>query len=136
MALGLLSCDESAGGALDAAAGGEVVDGYYRTDELERLGVVVKPVDERRSMICGKDGKFCMCLTPLSCELPGACVSFAENIQGIRDALQRDAGRTVSCDRAKIGHCGKLRYFYFHGDIHRDEMRWFDETGRLVGQRS
>jgi len=42
----------------------------------------------------------------------------------------------VHCERAEVGRCGDHRYFYFQGDIHRYEMRWFDASGTLVAQRN
>ena len=75
-------------------------------------------------MVCRPDGKFCLCLEPLHCDVPGECISFDENVRAFREALGGgDGGRTVRCERAELGHCGKLRYFYFKGDIDRDELR-------------
>lgn len=76
----------------------------------------------------------CICIEPLQCS-SSPCIKFDENVAIFERALKHPSdGRTVSCDRAETGACGVTRYFYFLGDIHRDELRIFGSDGRLVGR--
>lgn len=60
-----------------------------------------------------------------------------ENVDLFRRALAtKQNGRSVECRRGETGRCGAFRYFNFDGDVERHEIRWFDSTGKLVGQRN
>lgn len=66
------------------------------------------------------------------------CITYDENVSAFRTALKgvgtgKDR-RTVSCNQAEIGTCGKYRYFFFDGDIYRTELRFFDARGTFIGE--
>ncbi len=110
---------------------------FYSLEDLRRLGITIKALDARRTLLCGIDEGTCVCLEPLDCDGAEACPRKDENIALFERALAgKNPGRTVSCEVAETGHCGELSYFDFRGDIYRHELRWFDTAGRLVAQRN
>jgi Leucine-rich repeat (LRR) protein len=112
-------------------------EGFHSLEDLKRLGASVSQIDERRSLVCDASREQCLCHEATACDpVIERCSTFAENIAEFKKALARTSGRTVTCNRAEVGRCGSLRYFYFNGDIYRDEMRWFDDKGQRVGMRS
>lgn len=131
-----------------------VADGRFHTDdELSAVGLNIEPRDHVRGpetvapggpppttgdydFVCGADTGRCVCRLPLPCTERGDCITLDDNLAGFRSALEGDGDRTVHCEWAETGRCGDFRYFYFQGGIHRYEMRWFDEDGRLVAQRN
>jgi hypothetical protein len=105
--------------------------------ELVALGATVTPVSEGKRLVCGAGARNCVCLEPLPCEAAGDCISFEDNVAAFRAALAKgQGGRRVECERADVGGCGGFRYLRFEGDIERREVRWFDRSGKLVGQRN
>jgi hypothetical protein len=111
---------------------------YYLTRDLQALGLSVKKLDDRQSLLQGFDpaSSASVCFEPLRCEARGDCITLEENVKIFRAALEPGKARTVSCEWAETGHCGEFRYFVFEGDIHRYELRWFDAGGKLVAQRN
>ena len=109
---------------------------YYTTEELGHLGLRVASAGEGETLVCGSEADSqCLCLMPLDCEA-GGCMGFSENVAAFRAALSHPApGSKVQCDKAAIGDCGTFKYFDFQGDLYRREVRWFDGSGALVGQR-
>ena len=124
----------SAGAGSTAAGGtGATAPGVYRFEELATLGLNATRLDTGETLLCGGQ---CVCMKPLDCS-DGSCISYSENIAAFRAALKAPGpGRTVSCRRAETGRCGEFRYFDFEGDLHRRELRWFNETGAMVAQRN
>jgi hypothetical protein len=107
--------------------------------ELTALGVRVVALEGGSRLVCGgpAEDTGCVCLEPLPCEASGDCVTFDASVRAFREAVTAgQEGRKVQCNRAEIGRCGPFRFFDFEGDIERHEIRWFDETGRLVAQRN
>ena len=88
------------------------------------------------SLACDEDGGQCICLVPLGCG--DHCVTYDKAVARFREALDHPTGgRTVYCELAETGRCGGFRYFLFRGDIHRNEVMWFNAIdGHLVGARS
>lgn len=123
----------AAGAAIQAPAENA---GYYTVEELSGLGLRATPVGDGETLVCGSEPDAqCLCLVPLDCGAAG-CTGFAENVAAFRSALSHPApGSKVQCDKAAIGSCGTFTYFDFQGDLYRRQLRWFDATGGLVGQR-
>ncbi|NOX43547.1 MAG: hypothetical protein GXP19_07420, partial [Gammaproteobacteria bacterium] len=111
---------------------------YYSETELSDLGFRTVKLDEQRSLLCSNDSDLdCVCLEPLPCTTAGNCISFKENVGAFRTALnQKQQGLTVQCGRGETGQCGNFKYVLFNGDIHRRELRWFNNSGELVAQRN
>ena len=86
------------------------------------------------------DAGQCWCAALLGCggKDQKPCVTYDENVSIFRTALKGvgtgKERRTVTCEQAEIGTCGDYRYFFFDGDIHRTELRFFDKTGAFVGE--
>jgi hypothetical protein len=80
----------------------------------------------------------CFCAEPLGCGKDEPCITYDENVAAFRTALKGVGSgkerRTVSCNHAEVGACGAYRYFFFDGDIHRTELRFFDEKGKFIGE--
>lgn len=134
------------------------VDGepsYYSDTELEALGFTLAPQDalptremfgpdgptptiEGYTFLCGGEPtrRGCVCRRPLPCAAEGDCITLEENLRVFREAISPANERRVRCERAEVGRCGDFRYFYFQGDTHRYEMRYFDARGVLVAQRN
>ncbi len=108
----------------------------YSLADFDRMGWRVQSLDGDGALLRGFDGLSRVCLKPLPCAKTGECISLKENLAVFRKALQSGQERKVSCERAEVGRCGEYRYFLFEGDIHRYEVRWFDASGKLVGQRN
>jgi hypothetical protein len=111
----------------------------YADEDLVALGATITALGDGQRQICGAGARNCVCLEPLPCEAAGDCITFKDNVDAFRAAVAaKDAKskRRVDCLRAETGQCGGFRYFAFEGDIERREVRWFDGTGRLVGQRN
>jgi hypothetical protein len=108
----------------------------YSNEALRALGLQLTAVSDTQTLLCSANNPHCMCTQALSCT--GAeCPNFAHNISVFRKALSQPQGdRTVDCVRAEIGQCGSFKYFHFIGDIHRNEVRWFDANGQLIGQQN
>ena len=87
--------------------------------------------------MCSAEGNGeCLCLAPLDCG-EGGCITYEANVAAFRQVLEKPPeGVKVYCDRAEVGRCDAFRYFDFEGDVERRELRWFDATGALVGQRN
>ncbi len=122
----------------DTAAPEPEVSDYYSLDELRDTGLLTVDLEDEQVLLCGgADESSCVCMEPLPCRESGDCVSFDANIEAFRNAVKGGQGdRTVDCSRGETGRCEKFRYFYFEGDNHRFEMRWFDASGHLVAQRN
>jgi hypothetical protein len=101
----------------------------WELDDLKRIGVTKKG-----ELLCGFDPSSCVCHEEL--KRFGDCITLEENLKVFRAALEPGQLRTVSCARAEVGRCGAYRYFYFQGDIHRYELRFFGADGKLVAQRN
>ncbi len=112
--------------------------GYYSREQLKELGLREVKVDAENVLLCGgTDESACVCLEELPCAAAGSCTNYDQNLAILREALAKPAdGRSVSCERAETGRCDGFRYLDFSGDIDRHEMRWFDASGALVGQRN
>jgi hypothetical protein len=93
---------------------------------------------ERDEVAC--DAGRCLCRAPLGCGAKDQkpCITYDENVSAFRTALKGVGNgkdrRTVTCNQAEIGTCGDHRYFFFDGDIHRTELRFFDKAGAFVGE--
>jgi hypothetical protein len=109
---------------------------YYSLEELRGLGLILTSAGEGETLVCGSEANSqCLCLMPLECASAG-CIQLSENVAAFRSALTQPApGTKVQCDRAGVGDCGAFRYFDFQEDLYRREVRWFDASGALVGQR-
>jgi hypothetical protein len=109
---------------------------YYTVEELRGLGLVLTSAADGETLVCGSEADSqCLCLMPLDCA-SGGCIQLSENVAAFKTALTHPApGAKVQCDKAAIGDCGAFRYFDFQGDLYRREVRWFDASGALVGQR-
>ena len=110
---------------------------YYSLEELRALGLHVASAGEGEVLVCGTEaGSQCLCLMPLDCGADG-CIQFTANVDAFKSALAKPSqGAKVHCEKAATGVCGTFRYFDFEGDLYRRELRWFDSTGVLVGQRN
>jgi hypothetical protein len=110
---------------------------FYSPAELNAEGFRIIQLDTGKRLLClGEDDSTCACWRPLACTGDG-CPTFDSNLKAFRSALDAPGeGRSVICERAEVGQCGDFRYFDFNGDIHRQEVRWFDNAGRLVAQRN
>jgi len=123
-------------GGGDRCARCRVVDGYYTIDELSRSGSWSSR-DDARAMVCRRMPSSACASSRSRAPSRASCPSFEEKREDLSSrASGANGDRTVHCQRAEVGHCGKLRYFYFKGDTDRDEMRWFDETGALLARRN
>lgn len=111
---------------------------YYVREQLKELGLREVKIDAENVLLCGgTDESACVCLEELPCAAAGTCANYEQNLAILREALAKPVdGRTVSCERAETGRCDGFRYLDFSGDIDRHEMRWFDASGALVGQRN
>jgi hypothetical protein len=125
---------ESGGKPTNSWLGKPPSDSLYSAKELEAAGLQFDQVERVSWTAC--DGHRCACFEPQICTLPEDCLSLERNLDQFRKALAEPNQRTVSCVRAEVGRCGEFRYFYFAGDIDRYEQRWFDASGKLVGQRN
>ena len=113
---------------------------FYSDAELQAQGVFFHPAPKpssSRDFMCGdKDKRVgCICREPHPCVATGNCITLKENIAASRTALAAKGDRRVTCKRAELGTCGDFSYFYFEGDIHRFEMRWFGQDGEFVAMR-
>ena len=110
---------------------------YYSVDELRALGSSASAAGHGEMLVCSTEGNGeCLCLTSLDCG-EGGCITYESNVKALREVLEKPPeGVRVFCDRAEVGRCYAFRYFDFEGDVERQELRWFDETGALVGQRN
>ncbi len=107
-------------------------------DLVQRLttaGYQLTPLDGGETLACNQKTGACICLTELRCE--GDCITLENNLEVFRQALARGPDdRMVTCELADTGKQCDTSYFRFEGDIYRLEYRYFDSTGRLVGQRN
>jgi hypothetical protein len=110
---------------------------YYSVEELRALGLAASAAGDGEMLVCSAEGNGeCVCLASLDCG-EGGCITYEANVTAFRQVLEKaPQGVKVYCDRAEVGRCDAFRYFDFEGDLERRELRWFDETGALVGQRN
>ena len=110
---------------------------YYSLEELRALGLHVASAGEGQVLVCGTEaGSQCLCLMPLDCGADG-CIQFTANVDAFKSTLAKPPqGAKAHCEKAATGACGTFKYFDFEGDLYRRELRWFDSTGVLVGQRN
>ncbi len=133
-------------------------DRYYTNAELAAAGIRIAPESafpaeqmfgpdgptptiSGYQFLCGdpEDQASCLCRRPLPCEADaesGPCITLDQNLEAFRSALGAGGDRQVYCEHAEVGRCGEFKYFYFQGDIHRYELRFFDPEGKLVAQRN
>jgi hypothetical protein len=132
------SADTSQAPKAAAPSGQAQAGDYYSREQLGAMGLREVKVDAESVLLCGgADESACVCLEPLPCAAAGTCANYDQNLAILREALAKPAdGRTVSCQRSETGRCEGFRYLDFSGDIDRHEMRWFDASGALVGQRN
>lgn len=98
---------------------------------LAGRGLVSTPLDAGQRLVCqgANSPRSCVCFTPLACVATGSCETF----EGQAKALRADAGR---CERAEVGHCGDFTFIELDGELGGLRLRWFERTGRLVGERN
>lgn len=101
--------------------------------QLAGRGYTITKLDGGDALACDANGG-CICLTELHCN--GECITLDHNLAVFREALARTEGRTVTCELADTGKLCDTSFFRFEGDIYRLEYRYFDASGRLVGQRN
>jgi hypothetical protein len=127
----------SAPAAEPAAAPAPAAAPYFSVEELAALGFSATATGDGETLLCSTaDGGKCICLAPLDCG-GQPCITYDQNVAAFRAALDKpEPGVTLTCERGQVGRCGSFRYFDFEGDLYRKELRWFDETGVVVGQRN
>lgn len=101
--------------------------------DLVAKGFKAKAAGTGETLVCNKDGG-CVCLVELSCK--GPCITLEKNLAAFKQALHPppDSDRSVDCEIADTGMLCEGSFFRFQGDMYRDETRYFDKAGNLIGQ--
>lgn len=100
---------------------------------LAAHGFTITPVESGESLACNARGA-CVCLSELACG--NDCITLAHNLEVFEAARRGEDERSVTCELADTGKLCDTSYFRFEGDIYRWEDRYYDASGRLIGQKN